>query len=70
MNAIEIAYKGRVGMLRAIFGGEEANKTNQIPQPNNPPKDARGNPIVLSPMTFDLMFSKKRPKQLRHKVTQ
>lgn len=51
MNAIELAYLGRIDLLQAIFGSSK--KTSN---PKKPPLDARGEPIVLNTAIFDKLF--------------
>jgi len=61
MNAIEIGYLGRVDMYRAIFGDGK-------PKSSGPPRDAKGQPLILTTKVFDTLFSGKRPKTRRAKV--
>jgi hypothetical protein len=59
LNAIELAYLGRLDMLKAIFGsGDTASKDqyDKLELPTGEVLDARGNEIVLTPQIFDLMF--------------
>lgn len=58
LNAIELAYLGRLDMLKAIFGSGDSAKGDydKLELPNGEVLDARGNEIVLTPQIFDLMF--------------
>lgn len=50
LPAIEVAYRGRVAMLRAIFGSSEGGDAD-APAPGAP---------ALTPTMFSAMFSGKR----------
>ena len=51
-------------MLRAIFGSPDKPQV-----PSTPPKDARGDPIVLTPMHFDRLFEEEElPPNHRRKI--
>lgn len=83
MNAIELAFAGHEDMIQSIFGVPNAPTGPGGKQPSgalvpitrdtiidakNPPKDARGNPITLTPALFDGAFKGAMPKFIREKV--
>lgn len=53
INALRIAYMGRVDMLQAIFG-----KAPDPRAPPPPPTGGGGKPVVMTPKIFDSMFGK------------
>ena len=56
-NAILLGFRGRLDMLKAIFGGK--------PPPKGPPKGGGGKVLQWGPKLFDMMFRAYDGKQTR-----
>jgi hypothetical protein len=64
VNWIHLALEGHVELLRGVFGGGKETVNTKVA------KDARGNPLVLSPTSFDVTFDTDpvKRRQVRRKL--
>jgi hypothetical protein len=74
LNYLTAAYMGYIEVLEDIFGTTEEQKT-PVPNPRPSPqsgantlvvsRDARGQPITLTPNIFDIQFDEAKPSNRR-----